>query len=127
MLDALKKAYPSARRHSVLEDNDPTGFKSKLGIAAKRASGIYPFEIPKRSPDLSVMDYAIWRAINRKMRAQERRMAKGKRETRQQYIRRLKRAALSLDPAFIKKSIMNMKRRCQLLYAAKGSYFEEGS
>ena len=38
-----------------------------------------------------------------------------------------KRAALSLDPGFIKKSIVNMKRRCQLLRAATGGYFEEGS
>ena len=61
------------------------------------------------------------------MRAQERRVAKGKRETRQQCIRRLERAALSLDPSFIKKSIINMKRRCQLLDAAIGGYYEEGS
>ena len=28
------------------------------------------FEIPKRSPDLSVMDYAIWPEVNRRMRLQ---------------------------------------------------------
>jgi len=36
MLKALKKAYPGKRSFSVLEDNDPSGFKSSKGVAAKK-------------------------------------------------------------------------------------------
>ena len=39
---------------------------------------------------------------------------------------RLRRTAIRLPAAFVKKSIEDMKRRCQRLYAAKGGYFEEG-
>ena len=80
-----------------------------------------------RSPDLNVLDYAIWKNANRKMREQERRMAKSKKETRADYIQRLHRAArLALTPDLVKKSIMAMKRRCNLLFKARGGYFQEG-
>lgn len=126
MLAALKRSFPRRRRFTLLEDNDPTGHQSKAGVAAKRQSGITVFRIPPRSPDLSVMDYAVWKPISRKMRAQERKMPKGKKETRGEYANRLARAARSLKPDFVKKAIKSMKRRCQLLYKAKGGHFEEG-
>lgn len=34
---ALRRAYPSKRRFLLLEDNDPTGYKSGAGIEAKEA------------------------------------------------------------------------------------------
>ena len=43
----------------VLEDNDPTGYKSQKGKDAKPAAGISILEFPMRSPDLSVCDHAI--------------------------------------------------------------------
>ena len=51
MANALQRTYPQKRQFSVLEDNDPAGFKSGRGQEAKREAGIAPFEIPKRSPD----------------------------------------------------------------------------
>ena len=123
---ALRRACPGKRKYLMLEDNDPTGFKSKAGERAKKATKIEVLRIPKRSPDLSVMDYAIWKAIVRTMRLQERRFKKSKRETRDEYIRRLRGAAMALKPAFINKAIGNMRERCQRLYAAKGKHFEEG-
>ena len=147
MAAALRAAKPRLRTYTVLEDNDPTGFKSTQGEAAKRKVHIKPFCIPKRScvasagggrpippemqrarsPDLNVLDYAIWKNVNRKMREQERRMAKSKRETRAEYTKRLLQAArLALSPDFLKRSIVAMKRRCRLLFDAKGGYFQEG-
>ena len=53
-------------------------------------------------------------------------MAKSKRETRAEYTRRLHRVArLALSPNLFKKSIVAMKRRCRLLFEAKGGYFQE--
>ena len=60
------------------------------------------------------------------MRQQERRFRKGRRETRAEFISRLRRTAMGLSPAFVKKTIGNMKERCQRLYASKGHHFEEG-
>ena len=124
--DALRRAFPSKRSFKMLEDNDPTGFKSTKGEKAKKVAKISVFKIPERSPDLSVMDYAVWKEVTRKMRAQERRFKKSKRETRAQYLGRLRRTAIALPPTFVNKAIGNMKERCQRLYEAKGRHFEEG-
>ena len=126
LANALQKAYPRRCRFTVLEDNDPTGFKSSKGIAAKAEAKIDTFEIPRRSPDLNVLDYAIWKEVNRRMRRQERKWPRGKRETRAAYLARLRRTALRLPSAFINKSIGDMRRRCRRLVAAKGGFFEEG-
>ena len=123
---ALKKAHPRARSWRVLEDNDPTGFKSNKGKAAKEEAGIEVFHIPKRSPQLNVCDYALWREINERMRQQERHWPRAKKETRAGYLKRLRRTALRLPRAFIDKSISNMRARCKRLLAARGRHFEEG-
>ena len=123
---ALRRASPRKRKFLMLEDNDPTGFKSKVGIHAKVAAGITILEIPKRSPDLSVMDYAIWKQISRTMRKQERRSKKSKRESRAEFLARLARVARGLPSSFINKAVGNMKERCLRLYEAKGHHFEEG-
>ena len=123
---ACSAAWPKNRKFNVLEDNDPTGYKSKKGIAAKAGNGIRAFEIPKRSPDLNVCDYALWKEVNKKMRRQEKKFPAAKRETRDVFVKRLRRVALSLPQAFIDKSIGNMVERCRRLYESKGKYFEEG-
>ena len=123
---ALTKTWPTKRTWRVLEDNDPTGFKSNKGKAAKVSAHIEPLEISRRSPDLSLCDYALWQEINRRMRQQELTWPKTKREARQDYFLRLKRTALRLSKSFLEKSVGDMRRRCQLLYKAKGYHFEEG-
>ena len=96
---ALCRNYPHKRSHKVLEDNDPTGYKSTAGKAAKRASNIEVFEIPCRSPDLNPLDYAIWAEANTRMRRQELSW-KSKKDTRCQYLARLKTTAQGLGRAF---------------------------
>ena len=123
---ALMKRYPRSKSWLILEDNDPTGFKSTAGKKAKKQAKINVFEIPKRSPDLNVCDYALWARVNNIMRKQEKKFRKSKRETRKEYVDRLRRVAKSLPKSFIDKSIGDMVRRCNRLYAAKGGHFEEG-
>ena len=78
---ALKRAFPNQRApFSVIEDNDPTGYKSRAGVDAKRKAGIVADSLPKRRPDLNVLDYALWNAINRRMCAQEAKYRKAKKE-----------------------------------------------
>ena len=122
---ALRRNYPNKRTHTVLEDNDPTGYKSGAGVAAKRAGKIGVFEIPCRSPDLNPLDYSIWAEVNRQMREQERNWKK-KQETRKQYVARLQRTAQALDPAYVNDVVGNLAVRCERLYQAQGGYFLEG-
>ena len=46
MKKILAKTYPTKRRFTVLEDNDPSGFKSTKGEAAKEEAKIDVFAIP---------------------------------------------------------------------------------
>ena len=122
---ALRRNYPKKRTHKVLEDNDPTGYKSGAGVAAKRDRNIDVFEIPCRSPDLNPLDYSIWAEVNKRMRAQERTW-KTKTETRDEYVARLKRTAKGLERTFVDDVIGNLAVRCERLYQAKGGFFLEG-
>ncbi|CAE7245806.1 unnamed protein product [Symbiodinium pilosum] len=97
----LAKALPDKRRFAILEDNDPTGFKSAKGIAAKDE-------------------------VNKRLRKQESKWPNGKKETRIAYHKRLKLAIHSLPEDFLLKSIRDMTRRCHRLYEANGYFFEEG-
>ena len=123
---ALQRTCPSKRKFRVLEDNDPAGFKCRKGCAAKVASRIESFDIPRRSPSLNVCDYALWSEVNRRMRATEGKWPAGKTETRKQYVARLRRTALRLSASFIRASITGMRRRCRLLSATDGQPVEEG-
>ncbi len=122
----MKKRYPGRKSFGLLEDNDPTGNQSTKGRDAKAAAKIALFQIPKHSPDLNALDYAIWAEVERRMRLQECKWKTDKTETRAQFGARLDRTAKSLPSEYINKSIKNLKRRCELLYEAKGGLFEEG-
>ena len=124
---ALSRAYPDRSYYNVLEDNDPSGFKSNKGSDAKAAAKIRPFDIPKRSPQLNMCDYALWTEVNVRMREEEQGWPRSKTETRDQYLARLRRTALGLPKKFIQESLQNMKTRCERLWKAEGGNFEEGS
>ena len=126
MAKAFKSRYPKAKSYTLLEDNDPTGNLSGKGIKAKQEAKIKVFQIPKRSPDLNVLDYTIWSEIEKRMRAQERKFPDAKTETRAQFEKRLDKTAMNLEPDYIDRAIMDLKNRCEKLYQAKGGLFEEG-
>ena len=81
--------------------------------------------VPKRSPDLNVLDYRIWANINQRMRNAERSWSHSHRESRAEYKGRLMRTALATPRAFIRNAVQDMVRRCELLVEAKGWYFQE--
>jgi hypothetical protein len=124
---AVKKRYPGKKKFTILEDNDPTGNLSGKGKAAKLESKLHVLEIPKRSPDLNVLDYAIWTEVEKRLRDQEKGFSSTKKETRQEFEHRLDRTARALPKAFIDDAIGNLYERAQLLYEAEGGLFEEGS
>jgi hypothetical protein len=122
---ALRKAYPHQRKFKVLEDNDPTGYKSKAGEVAKKNAKIEVFELPKRSPDLNPLDYGFWSAVNRRLRLQEAKFPKTKCETRKQFISRLRGVVLRIPKAVLTPMVRSMKWRCIAVKKAKGGHFEE--
>ena len=79
---------PPAAPFTIIEDNDPTGYKSRAGKQAKMKANIVVDSSPKRSPDLNVLDYSLWSEINRHVRAQERSYCKSKKETKEEFKKR---------------------------------------
>ena len=122
---AHKFVPTSAFDCSRLEDNDPSGYQSKRALATKASKNIRQFKIPKRSPDLTVIDYFVWSEVERRMRTMERAWPNTRHETRQQYIRRLRAAVRSIPANVIDKAIGDLARRAELLYRARGGLFDE--
>ena len=121
---ALKKAFPSHKGpFTVIEDNDPTGYKSRRAMEAKKKLKIQTDNLPPRSPDLNVLDYSLWHEINVAMRAQEKTFRKSKRETTTEF--KARRVALSVSESKVKKAVGSMVRRCATISAAAGDLFTE--
>ena len=124
MKDVLQETYPNRTRFNVLEDNDPAGFKSKIGMKAKVDAKIDTFEIPKRSPQLNLCDYWLWKQINCKMRETERSWPTTRKENRDAYLRRLRRTAMGMTEEEVNTAVGSMKRRSEDLFKAKGMQIE---
>ena len=60
------------------------------------------------------------------MRNQERPFPDSKRETREEYLKRFKKAATTLPKSLVDKAIGDMAERCRRLHNARGVHFEEG-
>ena len=125
---ALKKAYPLSGPRAkwvILEDNDPAGYKSAAGVAAKKEVGIVVDTLPRRSPDLNVLDYSLWRAINVRMRQQEAGFRKNKVETETQYRKRLRDTAMRLPTAVVRAAVADMHKRVRKVVQAHGNVYNE--
>ena len=116
------------RCRSILESRRPSS-SDRTGPsaeAAKKSAGIHTLDLPKRSPDLMPLDFAFWKNLNKRMRVQERDWPDSKRETRSQYLARLRRTALATPAQFIHSIMGGMQKRCRLCEEAKGGHFPEG-
>lgn len=122
---AMRKEYPSKRRFLLLEDNDPSGYKSTAGKAAKAAMRMDVLALPRRSPDLNPLDYGFWSEVSRRMRKQEKKFPRSFRETQQDYAVRLRRTALRIPSSYLDRLVRSMKRKCVALSAAAGNDFQE--
>ena len=113
---ALKKRRGDKRKYLLLEDNDRTGYKSKKGMAAKSEAKIEAIEWPKYSPDLNPLDYAVWDAIESRMKDS----APSGGESVQAYKQRLRRAALRLPESVVRKAVAGIPHRMKAVVEAKG-------
>ena len=127
---AVSRAFPdrAARPHprwTILEDNDPSGYKSNIAIAEKRALRLDVMPLPRRSPDLNVLDYSLWAAIGKRLRQQEADFPAAYKESRPGFLKRLRKTALGLPVSVVRKSVQSMKRRCQHIRQSKGGLINE--
>jgi hypothetical protein len=124
---ALREENLSAREFLIVEDNDPTGHKSGAAERAKLDAKICCLPFPKHSPDLMPLDFGFWTAVNKRLRAQEKKFPKSYYETRKHFTARVRRTILRMPEKFLTKLVGAMQRRSALVKGAKGRHFEEGS
>ena len=108
-----------------MEDNDPAGYKARAAVTAKSCVGIKTMDLPRRSPDLNVLDYSLWHAINVRMRKQEATFRAGKKESKSAFLKRLRKTALGLPTALVTHCVQDMKRRVRLIAKSGGGLIEE--
>ena len=113
---ALKKHRPGKLRHKVMEDNDPTGYKSSKARKAKKDAKIDVVSLPKYSMDLNPWDFCLFEDIEGRAAASA---PKGK-ETLGAFKKRLRLVALRTPAETIRKAFANIKPRCKAIVKAKG-------
>ena len=119
IVKALRKHRGNKPVYHIVEDNDPTGYRSGVAVAAKAELGICPMEYPRYSPDLNPLDFFVWNEVARRMNKEA--IDKGlKREPTEAYKIRLRRTAMSLPEDVIRKAVGSMKRRAAAIVDAKG-------
>ena len=125
LVKTLRRRYPKRSRlarWTVLEDNDPSGFKNGVARKAKKRLRIDVMEQPRRSPDLNVLDYFVWSRAQQRLRKQEKAFPEEYVEPREEFWNRLRRTLLRVNCV---KAVKDMKRRTRLLHEASGGLFEE--
>ena len=116
LIAALRKTWGRRRTFTIIEDGDRKGNMSGRGIKAKEEVGIRALTLPPRTPSWMPLDYALWRQIEERMTAQ----APEGSETREAYLQRLRRCALSLPRSLIEKTVERVKDNIQGVMDAQG-------
>ena len=73
------------------------------------------------SPDLNPLDFFLWSDIRRRMTKCD---PKNKKESVQEYKKRLRKVAMSTSKVLIHKALANMKKRIAAVYAEKGQHIK---
>ena len=92
------------------------GNRSRAGLEAKRQCKFSTLDIPKRSPELNVMDYFVWAEVEKRLRRQERSWADGRKENRTQFIRRLKQTVARTPAHVVQDAIGNLADRAPVSF-----------
>ena len=116
LLKALKRTWGNLGKFTIIEDGDRKGFQSRKGLAAKEEAKIKAMTLPPRTPSLMPLDFSIWKRIEDIMLEQ----APDGRESKADFVQRLKATAKNLPRSFIAKQIDRMKNNLQALCDAKG-------
>ena len=101
MLNALKRAWGDRNIYRIVEDGDRKGNQSNKGIAAKRRAHIRALTLPPRTPELMPLDAKLWHQIEKRMEA----TAPTGAEAKAAFLRRLRRTAMTLPKAVVRKAV----------------------
>lgn len=115
LLKALQRYRGMKAKYMVLEDNDPSGFKSGKGLNAKKEVGIRAIPFPKYSPDLNPLDFHVWHAVEERVIKKLQGPASVK-----QFGTLLRAAARSVKRDDILAAVASIKDRAKAVVAAKG-------
>ena len=116
VIKTLRKHRGHKARYMLFEDNDPAGYKSSKGVAAKADLGIKAVPSPPYSPDLNPLDYFVWEEIERRMLVNAPRNV----ETVAAYKKRLRLTALRLPRNGVTRAVRAMPKRMRAVVEAKG-------
>lgn len=116
IIKTLRKQRGDKAQYRILEDNDPTGYKSNAAIDAKKELKIKPIPYPRYSPDLNPLDYYLWNEVQRRMLLQ----TPKKQESKQDYMVRLRKTAFAIPQAEIRLAVASLRKRAKAVYDAEG-------
>lgn len=116
IIQALRKTCGEKRSFRMIEDNDPVGYKSKKAKMAKKDLKINTVDLPRYSPDLNPLDFFLWAEVERRLALQNPKQP----ESMAAFKARMRRVALNIPSAVIRKAVASMKKRAQAIYDAKG-------
>ena len=102
-------------KYVIVEDNDPTGYKSKKAEEVKRNTGIEAIAWPRYSPDLNPLDFYVWHAVEQKAL-----QSLSGPTTMAAYKRKLRRLAFALPEAEVRQAVESIRRRAKAVYDASG-------
>ena len=114
---ALKRKYGELPYYKIIEDGDRKGNTSNKGIAAKKDAKIRAVTLPPRTPSLMPLDYSIWHTIVNKMVET---MPSSGTESKDEFLARLRRAALRLPKKHIKAVVEKTPSNVRALVDSKG-------
>ena len=119
---ALRQHRPlrgSKKFWRIVEDGDPSGFKSHAAVDLKKRLRIRTLDLPPYSPDLQPLDYTLWHQVSKAVEATaERRQIK----TAVVYRQVLRTSALKLSRLRVKSALKSMHNRIRAIVAAKGGH-----
>ena len=73
-------------------------------------------QFPRYSPDLNPLDYSIWHDVNARIA----KSAPARLESVKAYKARLRRTAMRLPEAFVRKTVLSLPKRIRQAIAAEG-------
>ena len=112
----LKKKRGNKSSYLLVEDNDPSGYKSSKGMEAKKEIGIRTMKWPRYSPDLMPLDFSLWADVNRRMAES----APSGYESIMCFKQRLRRTALATSRATVMQMVDAIRKKAQEIYDADG-------
>ena len=104
------------RSYKVVEDNDPTGYKSNKAMVVKRELGINAVPLPTYSPDLNPLDFSLWDAIEERMLANTSEHV----EIVAAYKKRMRLTAFRLPSSRVTSAVRSIPKRMRAVVKAKG-------